>query len=129
MVLAQVYLSSSQLEHCWATQLPGAAASPSRQAGLEGSPSAGGVVTQLLAWAWANQALGSANLLAYRSKSGRSAPHRGPWSECAPNSVVQMSQAAVWDYYLGTAGMNSLSRSECWLLQPFPSLPQSDSQQ
>lgn len=51
VVLAQVYLFTSRLERCWASQLPGAAASPSCRAGLEGSPTAGTVVTQLLAWA------------------------------------------------------------------------------
>lgn len=55
-------------------------------------------------------------------------PDRVLWSECAPSLVPQVIKAAVWDYYLGTAGVNSLSRSVCWLLLPFPSSLQSEAQ-
>lgn len=69
----------------------------------------GGNVIQLLAWAWANQALGPAKLLSWGSKSGRLTFLQVPW----PELVLQMSKTNVWNYYLGTASMNSVYWDLC----------------
>lgn len=64
-------------------------------------PTVGGVVTQLLAWAWANQALGMAKLLITVSESSRSSLCGVPWSEGTTNLILQMSKTTGWDFCLG----------------------------
>lgn len=62
----------------------------------------GGAVTQLLAWVWANQALGIAELLVRGSESSRSSLYRVPWSEGTTNLVLQMSKTTAGAFYLDT---------------------------
>lgn len=68
-------------------------------------------MTQHFAWAWANWALGLAQLLIWGSGSGSSAPCQAPWSECAPD--LQMNKAAIGDYYRGTAGVHLVCEDLC----------------
>lgn len=78
---------------------------PSCQMGLE--VIAGRAMTQYLDLACANQTvLGPAKLLLWEHESGPSASHWVPRSVC-PSLILQMSNATGWDYYLGTADMNS----------------------
>lgn len=125
----QLSLPSSWLKCHWAVLLPGVVASPSNQLGPGDTGHRRRAVIQLLTSVWANWALEPAELLVRGSESGRSAPHRGPRSECAPDWVVHMSKATGWDYHLGTAGMNSVCqypRADC--CNPLPASPsQSDS--
>ena len=62
----------------------------------------GGAATQLLAWVWANQALGIAELLIRGSEPSRSSLYRVPWSEGTTNLMLQMSKTTAGAFYLDT---------------------------
>ena len=108
----QVFLSASLVRWSWETLF-----------------TVSGAMTQLLAWAWANQALGLANFLIWGFQSSRSVPGLLPYSKSTIDLVLQMSKASGWGYYLDTVGMDLVwqdSRTGCCKLLPaFPT--QSDS--
>ena len=52
---------------------------------------------------------------------GTFAPHQVLWSECSTNLVMQMSNAAGWDYYLALQVWTWYAKICCCLLQAPPS--------